>query len=242
MGARRPPDMHLAVSSVTAPPTFLSFPRPSPHEQCWEKTTKTRIKFVTATQFSQTSRMYDVTHTHAPIVVFHARCHSSLLQDCACRKTLYTVCCQRRCVGPRAQSAVANHSGPPNRDFTRRYKRAARLRVLTPQVPPSHESAHTTNVAPNAATVATYHRQIPSPAMLSQHRPSSTAAIQSPNSLKFKPLSSKFVAFCFVFCRHGFVWCTILVICAVRDFIDCIVLLVIVVWLCSILCLQANWD
>ena len=60
-----------------------------------------------------------------------------------------------------AQGAAANHPGPRDRDpSTGKYKEAARLKVLVPQVLLSHERGHTPNVAPNAATVARYLRHV----------------------------------------------------------------------------------
>ena len=78
--------------------------------------------------------MHDVTRTHAPTFCFQARCHSSLL---------YTV----RGVSVVGQAGTRCRSQPFPVHRTRPLpqggrKKAARLRVLAPQVPLSHDGDH----------------------------------------------------------------------------------------------------
>ena len=96
---------------------------------------------------------------------FPLRCHQSVLQDCACQKTLYTV--RTRCrgqpprsigVGPshRKISSVSNHPGPRDRVTpTGMHRGAARLRVLAPQVPPDMRVTTPPTQPPSSHTTGT---------------------------------------------------------------------------------------
>ena len=90
------------------------------------------------------------THARRPVptllLCFHARCYSSLLENCTCRKTLHRARCQRRWVGPpgtrcRSQPPRSTEPRPPSQRESERSREAEG--TCTTGMPPSHEGDHT---------------------------------------------------------------------------------------------------
>ena len=104
--------------------------------------------------------MHDVTRTSAPTVRVHARCYSSVLQDCTSRKTCtpcgVSVVVQDPGIQCRNQPPRSTGPGPSRREVVRSGKAEgsgaagtpSAMRVTTPP-----------NVAPNAVTVVTDYRR-----------------------------------------------------------------------------------